>query len=763
MMKMFYEIIKLKRLTASLLILVVLISFASISVAATEEDANYSKVIVSMGDSYSSGEGIDDFFDSELPLNKKISSQDWLAHRSKNAWSGMLTLPSVSGTMSEHRDENWYFVAASGAETEHIMNEQKKHYKKSYTLSASGLIKYTLEDDEYLLPQINVFEKLKKDGKQADYVTLTLGGNDADFVGVITDVVLGVNYFDKSALAHKINNIWKEYYKSGGIRDNLKAAYGSISEKAGQAHIIVAGYPKLFTKDGKGAVVSKDEATLVNTAVSNFNHEIEYLVNQCNTSGMNISFVSVEGEFDGCEAYSNNAWINNFEWLIKPQDISEVDITRGVYISAYSMHPNYKGAYYGYRKCVQDKIDELEGKKSTERATYNASDDEVHINNNPNNTNGYSFNERDVVLVLDSSGSMDGTPLDETKKAATKFVDTVLEQSASVGVVKYDDEAEIVSPFSNSADYLKRSITAIDTGGATNIEDGLSVAESMLSGSSAKKKIIVLMSDGSPNEGKVGDELIEYADKLKKQGIYIYTLGFFEELGFDKSSAQHLMEQIASEGCHYEVSDSDSLVYFFGDIADQINGQKYIYVRIACPVDVSVEYNGEILDSSDILLNTRTSFGTLTFEETDTQSYDSDYEYYDEADTDRVKILRLKEGKDYDILIEGTGRGRMNYSIGFMNDEGEYSDFRKFNNIKITNRTKIDTVAEVSDKTVLNVDEDGDGEYDLSYEAGVNERGKLVEPSVLVYVIFILLVVLVLLILILIIYLVVRKRKKIRY
>ena len=60
------------------------------------------------------------------------------------------------------------------------------------------------------------------------------------------------------------------------------------------------------------------------------------------------------------------------------------------------------------------------------------------------------------------------------------------------------------------------------------------------------------MSDGEPNEGKVGEELIAYADQIKQSDITIYTLGFFESLG-DKSAAQALMEQIASDGCHYEL------------------------------------------------------------------------------------------------------------------------------------------------------------------------------------------------------------------
>ena len=44
-----------------------------------------------------------------------------------------------------------------------------------------------------------------------------------------------------------------------------------------------------------------------------------------------------------------------------------------------------------------------------------------------------------------------------------------------------------------------------------------------------KRNIIVLMSDGEPNEGKQGEDLIAYANEIKESGVLIYTLGFFEE------------------------------------------------------------------------------------------------------------------------------------------------------------------------------------------------------------------------------------------
>lgn len=661
--------------------------------SAKAKDADNKQIMVSLGDSYSSGEGIEPFYGQDADVSEKVNNPDWLAHRSQKSWPGMLKLPSLSGTMADHKDKNWYFAAVSGAVTGNLSNSQSKEYNKDWS-------KYSGVYD--IAPQLDVFDEIGEN--QADYVTLTLGGNDAGFANVITDAVLGSTYLNISGLADRLNNTWNKFYQAGGIRDSLRKAYQDIAAKAGpQARIIVAGYPQLLSENGNGIFISRDEAAMINTAVSNFNNEIENLVTSCKASDMKICFVSVEEAFKGHGAYSDDPYINNVIFAAKPEDLKDIQIT-----SAYSIHPNYSGAR-AYAECVQKKIDALEADGG--RSEW---------------TNRTTSDERDVVLVLDVSGSMAGTPIEETKKASKNFVSTVLKEDASIGIVTYDNTAMMLSDFNVNENYLNNAADGINSGGGTNIEAGLQKAEEMLASSSAEKKIIVLMSDGEPNDGKVGDELVAYADRIKDEGIYIYTLGFFKSIGGSKSAAQILMEEIASDGCHYEVADADNLVFFFGDIADQINGQKYIYVRIACPVDVTVSHGGETLCSVEDALTTRTSFGSLTFEENETVSEDSS--------DNRIKVLRLKEGTDYDVEIKGNGRGFMNYTIGFMDDTGEYSDLRRFEHIKITKRTVIDTVAESGKATVLNVDEDGDGKYDVKYKATENGRGEIVDYTYLVYI-----------------------------
>jgi len=125
-------------------------------------------------------------------------------------------------------------------------------------------------------------------------------------------------------------------------------------------------------------------------------------------------------------------------------------------------------------------------------------------------------------------------------------------------------------------------------------------------------------------------------------------------------------------------------------------------------------------------MNTRTAFGSLTFEDNEKGTNSSS--------DNRVKILRLKEGTDYNIQIEGNGNGYMDYTIRFMDDTGEYTDLRTFSNIKITEQTVIDTVATNSDSTILNVDENGDvaAEYGIRNIPTVLffKNGELVDKQV---------------------------------
>ncbi|MGZ9586198.1 MucBP domain-containing protein, partial [Paenibacillus marinisediminis] len=114
----------------------------------------------------------------------------------------------------------------------------------------------------------------------------------------------------------------------------------------------------------------------------------------------------------------------------------------------------------------------------------------------------------DVVLVIDKSGSMKDEKkekrMTDAKNAAKKFVDELLKEGSltRIAVVSFSDTASIESNFKGTSNTdkqsLKKAIDGISADGGTNIQSGLRQANSLLSSSSAKNKVIVLLSDGRP-------------------------------------------------------------------------------------------------------------------------------------------------------------------------------------------------------------------------------------------------------------------------
>jgi|GEM_PF-5992067 len=137
----------------------------------------------------------------------------------------------------------------------------------------------------------------------------------------------------------------------------------------------------------------------------------------------------------------------------------------------------------------------------------------------------------DVMLVIDRSPSMDGSPLAAAKLAAGSFVDTLRSNGDRSGLSVYSGSAFLGYPLSNNFAELKNSINSISTIGSngTNIGAGIKIAndEIVAHGRIGVKKVIIFLSDGNANVPSPKPE--EYAqseaDKAKIAGNTIYTIG----------------------------------------------------------------------------------------------------------------------------------------------------------------------------------------------------------------------------------------------
>ncbi len=712
--------------------------FASLSAAScsgTQKEAETSDnppTVVSLGDSYSSGEGCDPYYKQDS--DDKYSEEDWYSHRSTLSWPGRLV---VNGTrLNTIKDDGWYFYASSGAESVHVYeSEQTQEVQRSLFSDVTY---------EPVRVQLEAAQEALGD-ESPDYVTITIGGNDVGFTSIVASAARNNGFINRNYLKSTLNSAWESFYSTA--QSNIEACYRAIREAFGdETTIIVAGYPTLLN-DGKflSSFDSDElgfddwEAAVINREVLYFNEEIETLI--LNSGIENIYFVDVTDLFAGHEAYTDDPYLYGI-MLRQSEDTrywSTSDIMANV--SKASMHPNSKddggtsvtslsevnSGVTAYAWAVQQKINELEEQKSSELNSAEDSVEEINESTASIEESTDTTSSRDIAVVLDVSGSMAGTAIEETKDAAEAFVDVAFENNAKVSLIAYDDDSQVLASLSDNRSYLQEAISSLYARGSTNMESGLADAVRELSLDSTAKKAIVLMSDGQPNVGLEGDELIAYAEYIRDPNgdgldeVTIFTLGFNED-----ASGQSLLRAIASDGCFISVQDASDLEYFFADMADELNGTRFLYVRIACPVDVIVELDGEVLSSAGSDPNTRTSFGSLTFEEEETEDEST-------SDSDNtIKVLRLREGESYDIQIRGTGTGTMTYSLGIADEEGRYTDFRTFSNIAITGQTVAQSTAEVSDYTMLSIDSDGDGSYDEVYRASANSEGELIDNSQLV-------------------------------
>ena len=126
------------------------------------------------------------------------------------------------------------------------------------------------------------------------------------------------------------------------------------------------------------------------------------------------------------------------------------------------------------------------------------------------NANGFTtVDKTDVVLVLDRSTSMNGTSMENTKKAAKDLVDLLItdktKDNTRAAIVTYGSDlltSYTSNSLTNNATALKNTINSIpnsmDNQG-TNVHAGLIKAEELLKNSGDDtQKIVILLSDGEP-------------------------------------------------------------------------------------------------------------------------------------------------------------------------------------------------------------------------------------------------------------------------
>ncbi|MDB4960234.1 MAG: uncharacterized protein JWP01_233 [Myxococcales bacterium] len=145
----------------------------------------------------------------------------------------------------------------------------------------------------------------------------------------------------------------------------------------------------------------------------------------------------------------------------------------------------------------------------------------------PPSTTALAAKPRDVVFVIDRSGSMEGWKMVAARRAAARMIDTLTSRDRFCAIA-FDNIVELL-PASTLVDATDRNrfravelLAAIDSRGGTELAEPLKRAAHLLAGGTAdRERVIVLVTDGQVgNEDHILRELVPNLRNVK-----MFTLG----------------------------------------------------------------------------------------------------------------------------------------------------------------------------------------------------------------------------------------------
>jgi Ca-activated chloride channel family protein len=200
----------------------------------------------------------------------------------------------------------------------------------------------------------------------------------------------------------------------------------------------------------------------------------------------------------------------------------------------------------------------------------------------------------DIVLGLDVSGSMQALDfqvdnrrvnrIQVVKSVVSKFIEE--RSSDRIGLIAFAAVPYLVSPLTLDHDWLQQNLERVSTAAAgedgTAIGSAIAASVNRLRTTAAKSKVVILLTDGMNNTGKISP--LAAAEAAKALGVKIYTIGvgvrgmapipLRDEAGnvhvvMDKVDVdEKTLETVAglTGGTFYRATDTDSLEKIYEQI-----------------------------------------------------------------------------------------------------------------------------------------------------------------------------------------------------
>jgi uncharacterized protein YegL len=212
---------------------------------------------------------------------------------------------------------------------------------------------------------------------------------------------------------------------------------------------------------------------------------------------------------------------------------------------------------------------------------------------------------KQIVFVLDKSGSMDGDKITQLKSAFDGILNQLREED-QFNIVVFDTsirswQASLVKVTPENRNAARNFMSGINAGGSTDLNGALLNALGDISSTDNQAPIIVMLTDGQPTAGVTGKAQIRANVKSANTcAVPIYCLGFGSDVDFDFLQALSLENNARALRIYTDKDAADQIRDFYSTISSPLmKGIKFSYEPAADTYPKGVGY---LYDGSEIVV-----------------------------------------------------------------------------------------------------------------------------------------------------------------
>ncbi|MCC6805592.1 MAG: VWA domain-containing protein [Anaerolineae bacterium] len=189
------------------------------------------------------------------------------------------------------------------------------------------------------------------------------------------------------------------------------------------------------------------------------------------------------------------------------------------------------------------------------------------------------------VLLIDTSSSMIGTPIENARLAAHAFIDNI-GSNDPVAIMVFDTQVVLLQDYTTDKAALHAVIDGVQAGGETALYQASYDAIVHAASSPTPRRAVILLSDGAEYGGRSTVAREAAAAEALVRGVPVYTIG----LGFG-ADRTYLQELASSTNARtYDLPTPEQLTQIYTDLAALLRSQYVITLDAPLPLD-GTQYN----------------------------------------------------------------------------------------------------------------------------------------------------------------------------